>query len=79
MNWTLRQRSLAPPLGITPCRERGHIPPIGLDNILHADDEAGAQAISRLRAESRVPVDVSLVEGGTLGLELLSYVWDCHD
>jgi hydrogenase maturation protease len=30
-----------------------------------------------LRAESRVPVDVSLVEGGTLGLELLSYVWDC--
>lgn len=35
------------------------------------------QAISRLRAESRVPVDVSLVEGGTLGLKLLSYVWDC--
>ena len=50
---------------------------MGLGNILHADDEAGAQAISRLRAESRVPVDVSLVEGGTLGLELLSYVWDC--
>ena len=50
---------------------------LGLGNILHADDGAGAQAISRLRADSRVPVDVSLVEGGTLGLELLSYVWDC--
>ena len=50
---------------------------LGLGNILHADDGAGAQAISRLRADSRVPVDVCLVEGGTLGLELLSYVWDC--
>ena len=51
---------------------------LGLGNILHADDGAGAQAISRLRADSRVPVDVCLVEGGTLGLELLPYVWDCE-
>lgn len=50
---------------------------LGLGNILHGDDGAGAQAISRLRADPRVPVDVSLVEGGTLGLELLPYVWDC--
>jgi len=50
---------------------------LGLGNILHADDGAGPQAISRLRADSRVPADVALVEGGTLGLELLPYVWDC--
>ena len=50
---------------------------LGLGNILHRDDGAGPQAISRLRADPRVPADVSLVEGGTLGLELLSYVWDC--
>lgn len=50
---------------------------LGLGNILHADDGAGPHAISRLRADSRVPADVSLVEGGTLGLELLPYVWDC--
>ena len=50
---------------------------LGLGNILHGDDGAGAQAISRLCADPRVPADVSLVEGGTLGLELLPYVWDC--
>jgi len=50
---------------------------LGLGNVLHADDGAGAQAIKRLREDARVPKDVTLVEGGTLGLELLSYVWDC--
>jgi hydrogenase maturation protease len=50
---------------------------LGLGNILHGDDGAGARVISRLRADSRLPADVSLVEGGTLGLELLPYVWDC--
>jgi hydrogenase maturation protease len=50
---------------------------LGLGNVLHADDGAGAQAIKRLRVDARVPEDVSLVEGGTLGLELLPYVWDC--
>lgn len=50
---------------------------LGLGNVLHGDDGLGAQAISRLRANPAVPKDVSLVEGGTLGLELLPYVWDC--
>lgn len=50
---------------------------LGIGNILHGDDGAGAQVISRLRVDPRVPPDVPLVEGGTLGLELLPYVWDC--
>lgn len=50
---------------------------LGLGNILHGDDGVGAHVINRLRADSRVPPDVSVVEGGTLGLELLPYVWDC--
>jgi len=50
---------------------------LGLGNVLHADDGAGAQVIQRLRDDGRVPAEVSLVEGGTLGLELLPYVWDC--
>ena len=50
---------------------------LGLGNILHCDDGAGAQVINRLRSDRRVPADVCLVEGGTLGLELLPYVWDC--
>lgn len=50
---------------------------LGLGNILHGDDGVGAQVISLLRTDPRVPPEVSLVEGGTLGLELLPYVWDC--
>jgi len=50
---------------------------LGLGNVLHADDGAGAQVIKRLREDARVPEKVSLIEGGTLGLELLPYVWDC--
>jgi hydrogenase maturation protease len=50
---------------------------LGLGNILHSDDGVGPQAISRLRQDPRVLSDVSLIDGGTLGLELLTYVWDC--
>jgi len=50
---------------------------LGLGNVLHADDGAGAQVIQRLREDAGVPEKVSLIEGGTLGLELLPYIWDC--
>jgi hydrogenase maturation protease len=50
---------------------------LGLGNTLHSDDGIGPQAIDRLRGDARVPKDVALIEGGTLGLELLTYIWDC--
>jgi len=50
---------------------------LGLGNTLHSDDGIGPQAIERLRSDPRVPQDVALIEGGTLGLELLTYIWDC--
>lgn len=50
---------------------------LGLGNTLHSDDGVGPRAIERLKSDARVPDDVTLIEGGTLGLELLSYVWDC--
>jgi len=50
---------------------------LGLGNILHSDDGIGPQAIARLRQDPRMRNDVSLIEGGTLGLELLTYIWDC--
>jgi hydrogenase maturation protease len=50
---------------------------LGLGNILHSDDGVGPQAVERLRSDTRVPEDVALIEGGTLGLELLTYIWDC--
>jgi len=50
---------------------------LGLGNTLHSDDGVGPQAIEKLRSDPRVAGDVSLIEGGTLGLELLTYIWDC--
>jgi hydrogenase maturation protease len=50
---------------------------LGLGNTLHSDDGIGPQAVERLRSDPRVPEDVALIEGGTLGLELLTYIWDC--
>ncbi|MBZ5649734.1 MAG: HyaD/HybD family hydrogenase maturation endopeptidase [Acidobacteriia bacterium] len=50
---------------------------LGLGNTLHSDDGVGPQAVERLRSDARVPEDVALIEGGTLGLELLTYIWDC--
>ena len=50
---------------------------LGLGNTLHSDYGVGPQAVERLRSDTRVPEDVALIEGGTLGLELLPYIWDC--
>ena len=50
---------------------------LGLGNTLHSDDGVGPQAIERLRNGPRLPQHVTLIEGGTLGLELLPYIWDC--
>ncbi len=50
---------------------------LGLGNTLHSDDGVGPRTIERLKTEARVPEGVTLIEGGTLGLELLTYVWDC--
>src|SRR5271167_1359221 len=50
---------------------------LGLGNTLHSDDGVGPQAIQRLRNDARVPEGATLIEGGTLGLELRTYIWDC--
>jgi hydrogenase maturation protease len=49
---------------------------LGLGNVIHSDDGAGVHALQRLQEASDVPQDVELIEGGTLGLELLPYLWD---
>jgi len=51
---------------------------LGLGNILHSDDGVGPRAIERLKTEAGVPEDVTLIEGGTLGLDLLTYVGNCY-
>jgi hydrogenase maturation protease len=49
---------------------------LGLGNVLHSDDGLGPRAVEMLKVDPRVPDDVALIEGGTLGLELLTYIWD---
>jgi len=47
---------------------------LGLGNLMRTDDAVGMHALARLAADHRLPAGVSLVEGGTLGMELLYYV-----
>jgi len=47
---------------------------LGLGNLVHADDGIGVHAIQELRADARVPFDVTLLDGGTHGLGLLHHL-----
>ena len=47
---------------------------LGLGNLLRRDEGLGIRAMERLRACYALPAAVQLVDGGTLGLELLSYL-----
>ena len=47
---------------------------LGLGNILCGDDGAGVVAVHRVRRELELPPSVRVVDGGTLGLDLLALV-----
>jgi hydrogenase maturation protease len=47
---------------------------LGLGNVLLGDDGIGAAALDRLERDYRIPCEVRLVEGGTLGLSLLDEI-----
>jgi len=49
---------------------------LGLGNLIRSDDGIGLYALTQLEQDTRLPVDVSLVEGGTKGLELVPYICD---
>jgi hydrogenase maturation protease len=49
---------------------------LGLGNVIHSDDGAGVHAVQRLKEVPNLPQDIDLIEGGTLGLSLLPYLWD---
>lgn len=44
---------------------------VGLGNLMRTDDALGMLAIERLKLELGLPAGVKLIEGGTLGLDLL--------
>jgi hydrogenase maturation protease len=47
---------------------------LGLGNVLCGDDGAGVVVVHRLRRDWELPRDVRVVDGGTLGLDLLALV-----
>lgn len=49
---------------------------VGIGNLIRTDDGLGVHALQRLRSDPRLPSCVTLIDGGTLGLELLSYISD---
>jgi len=49
---------------------------VGVGNTIHSDDGAGVHALERLRGDPRLPGNVTLIDGGTHGIELLAYIHD---
>jgi hydrogenase maturation protease len=49
---------------------------IGVGNTILSDDGVGVHAARRLESEPRVPAGVTILDGGTIGLELMPYVSD---
>ena len=47
---------------------------LGLGNILLSDEGVGVRVVERLQARYEFPGDVQVLDGGTLGLDLLPYV-----
>jgi hydrogenase maturation protease len=44
---------------------------LGLGNLMRADDAVGMLAVQAMRADPRLPAPTLLIDGGTLGLDLL--------
>jgi hydrogenase maturation protease len=53
-----------------------HVVVLGMGNLLRRDEGLGIRALERLEACFHLPDAVKLVDVGTLGLELLSYLED---
>jgi hydrogenase maturation protease len=47
---------------------------LGLGNLIRSDDGVGIHAVQRLLKDPRIPEDVEVLDGGTLGLLLLPLV-----
>ncbi len=49
---------------------------VGVGNTILSDDGVGVHAARLLHGDSRVPPGVTILDGGTIGLELIPYVSD---
>jgi hydrogenase maturation protease len=51
---------------------------LGLGNTLLQDEALGVRAVERLVATTRLPQEVTALDGGTLGLTLLPYLYEAE-
>jgi hydrogenase maturation protease len=51
---------------------------VGVGNLLLSDDGVGIHAVRRLRSDSRLASMVRLIDGGTVGTDLLAEVCGCE-
>jgi hydrogenase maturation protease len=49
---------------------------LGIGNILQSDDGIGVHIVNRLKDEYLFPDSVSIIDGGTMGLDLLAFLED---
>ena len=49
---------------------------LGVGNVLLADEGAGVRAVEQLKLQYVFPPQVELIDGGTMGLDLLGYLDD---
>lgn len=49
---------------------------LGVGNVLLADEGAGVRAVEQLQRQYLFPSQVELIDGGTMGLDLLGYLDD---
>ena len=52
---------------------------LGLGNVLRRDEGLGIRALERLVERGTLPAEVTAVDGGTLGLDLISHVEGCRN
>lgn len=48
---------------------------LGLGNLMRTDDAVGMMAVKTIRENGRLPDDIQIVDGGTLGLDLLDKLY----
>lgn len=49
---------------------------VGIGNLIRTDDGLGVHALRWLERDPRLPREVTCIDGGTYGLELLNYISD---
>ncbi len=51
---------------------------LGVGNLLLSDDGVGIHAIRMLRADAHIASAARLIDGGTVGPDLIAQLWDCE-